>query len=1073
MSLDLTIPVSSAQEFRYSIEWQLTPSTIVSHSISQAITDLRQLTQVSVQSSWQFCDRDLTIQQLNQADWTIADLNAKQHIAWEKGQQVRWLRQVITVPATLEDYPLQGLSLRIALTWWAEAAQVFVNGKLVQEGDLFDCRMRLLLSEAVIPGQEIKIALRLVSPGHDDGALMQSVCLYESLTGFPEPSFVADELEVLQLFLQSFEPEKLDVLEAEIAQINWSVLSDRTRFDRSLSKVRDRLLPFSKLIKQRHIKMVGHAHLDMAWLWTVEETWKAAERTFESVLKLQKDFPELIFCHTTPALYEWMEQNRPELFERIRQQVQAGKWEALGGMWVEPELNLISGESIARHILYGQRYFQEKFGQISPIAWLPDTFGFNWQLPQFLKLGGMKYFVTQKLRWNDTTQFPHELFWWQAPDGSRVLSLMSAPIGEGIDPIKMATYACDWETKTGIPISLWLPGVGDHGGGPTRDMLEVARRWARSPFFPRIKFTTALDYLQQLESDFAEDLPVWNSELYLEFHRGCYTTHGDQKKNNRDAEAMLYETELWASLKTICTGFSYPKSRLEEVWKMVLFNQFHDILPGTSIRQVYIHTDTDRFDTEDICESLSSRPHEIANQSSLPSPPHPDAELLMISNSSNWRRSGVATFSFDLPISEDGLKQCKIYSLEGQEIELQESRAGWIKTSELRFYTASFLAEDIPSIGYRCYWTCFHDIETSAEDLSINNSVDEFVLENEFLTVAVDSETGELFSIFDKVNQREVLSAPGNQLQAFQDSGQYWDAWNIDPNYAQHSLPAATLGFIQRRILELEDCIYIERTFSQSKFRQSYLLSRNSPVLKIDSSVTWEERHVLVKAAFPLNLEAEAVTYEIPCGTIERSTRPQTDQDRAKWEVSALGWATLSDGEYGVSVLSDCKHGYDAQPNQLRLSLLRGSEFPDPKADRDWPHRFTYAIYPHSGDWKSAHTAMYAYELSHPLRCNSCTIESPTKAGTLPPVGSFLDLGAENLILMAFKQLEDDPNQWVLRCYECHGEEAELTLQSDLGLELIEEIDLLERPIAKIQGRSVKIKPWTIASFKVSVAPKL
>ena len=1044
--------------------------TIVSQSISQAIADLRQLTQVSVQSNWQVCDRDLAIEQLDQGDWTIADLNDKQHIAWEKGQKLRWLRQVITVPADLEDYPLQGLSLRIALTWWAEAAQVFVSGELVQEGDLFDCRTRLLLSDAVVPGEEITIALRLVSPGHDDGALMQSVCLYESLTGFPEPSFVADELEVLQLFLQSFDPEKLDVLEVAIAQIDWSVLPDRELFDRSLSEMRDRLLPFSELIKQRQIKMVGHAHLDMAWLWTVEETWKAAERTFESVLKLQEDFPELIFCHTTPALYEWMEQNRPELFERIWQQIQAGKWEALGGMWVEPELNLISGESIARHILYGQRYFQEKFGQISPIAWLPDTFGFNWQLPQFLKRGGMRYFVTQKLRWNDTTQFPHELFWWQAPDGSRVLSLMSAPIGEGINPIKMATYACDWETKTRIPISLWLPGVGDHGGGPTRDMLDVARRWARSPFFPRIEFTTALDYLQHLESNYGEDLPVWNSELYLEFHRGCYTTHGDQKKNNRDAEAMLYETELWASLETIRTGVSYPKSRLEEVWKMVLFNQFHDILPGTSIGQVYEDTIEDRFVAEVICDFLWSRPTEIANQPSLQLPPYPDAKLLMVSNSLNWKRSGIASFEFYSP-PKNGLAQCKLYTLDGQEIEFVETHVSLIKEVEY-WYATSFLAEDIPPVGHRCYWVYFDDSDIYSPLSSNKNLEDRFILENEVLTVIVDSVTGELSSIFDKVNQREVLSAPGNQLQSFQDSEQYWDAWNIDPNYEQYPLAATTLDLIQYETRGLETCIHVKRTFAKSKFSQTYLLDKGSPVLKIDSSVTWEERHVLVKAAFPLNLEAEAVTYEIPCGTIERSTRPQTDQDRAKWEVSALGWATLSDGKYGVSVLSDCKHGYDTQPNQLRLTLLRGSEFPDPKADHG-THWFTYAIYPHSGDWKSAHTARYGYELSHPLACNGCTIEPPTKAGTLPPVGSFLDLGVENLVLMAFKQSEDDPNQWVLRCYECHGEEAELTLQSDLGLELIEEIDLLERPIAKIQGRSVKIKPWTIASFKVSVAPKL
>ncbi|MBD2018687.1 alpha-mannosidase, partial [Leptolyngbya sp. FACHB-36] len=474
-------------------EATLSYSTSASDFISSALDRLRALTQCSVQTTWRCWDGDLpTAQALSEwHTWTIVDLNAKQHVAWSKGEQVRWFGQAIVVPQALEGYPLQGLCLRLALMWWAIEAQIFVNGQLVQEGDLFDCSTRLLLSDAVAPGEEIAIVLRLVSPGHDDGALVRSTCLYESLDGFPEPSFVADELAVLHTYLQALSPEQLDTLAEAIGQIDWAMQGDRAAFDHNLAQLRQQLLPLAEPIKQRQIQLIGHAHLDMAWLWTVDETWQAAERTFESVLGLQQDFPELTFCHSTPALYEWIEQNRPDLFERIRQQVAAGTWEPVGGLWVEPELNLIGGEAIVRHILYGQRYFQEKFGDINRIAWLPDTFGFNWQLPQFFKQGGIEYFVTQKLRWNDTTQFPHEVFQWQAPDQSQVLGVMSAPIGEGIDPIKMATYACEWENKTGMSRSLWLPGVGDHGGGPTRDMLELARRWQRSPFFPEVEFTTA------------------------------------------------------------------------------------------------------------------------------------------------------------------------------------------------------------------------------------------------------------------------------------------------------------------------------------------------------------------------------------------------------------------------------------------------------------------------------------------------------------------------------------------------------------------------------------------------------
>lgn len=995
---------------------------------------------------------------------------------------MRWFAQTIVVPATLQDYALQGLSLRLALLWWAEVAQVFVNGQLVQEGDLFDCAPRLLLSPTVKPGDTFAIALRFLSPGHDDGALMKSVCHYETaaLDAGPEPAFVADELAVLQTYLQTFAPEKLDALLSSVMQIDWSRVGDRTAFDQSLAHLRQQLLPLSPLCKQRTIHLLGHAHLDMAWLWSVEETWKAAERTFTSVLNLQKDFSELIFCHSTPALYEWMEQNRPQLFEQIRQQIQAGRWEVVGALWVEPELNLISGESIVRHILYGQRYLQAKFGHINRIAWLPDTFGFNWQLPQLLQQGGIDYFVTQKLRWNDTTQFPDDLFEWQAPDGSRVLSLMSAPIGEGIDPVKMASYACDWELKTGLPNALWLPGVGDHGGGPTRDMLEVARRWQQSPFFPKLEFTTAFEYLSQIElqtiqpqincesscESSAQVNPVspsiWNHELYLEFHRGCYTTHADQKKFNRQSEALLYQAELWASLATLSANFVYPKAELELAWKQTLFNQFHDILPGSSIPQVFVDANQAWEAVEATCQKIREQAlTAIAQQIALPSPPHPDAQVLVVFNSLNWPRSHVIRVNAIEPPESASALQWQVFDLEGQQVKFQTCFSPTVQECHRQI---SFLAE-VPAIGYRCYWLCPCEKRAPAEQ----PQTEAYVLENEFLRVEVDSATGDLASVFDKTHQRQVLSGPGNQLQAFRDAGQYWDAWNIDPNYADHPLPPAELlGLRYLAQNDVETWIEVERQIGQSRLIQIYQLQAGSRVLTIDTRVNWQERHVLVKAAFPLNLQADFATYEIPCGAIERPTQPKTDRDQAKWEVPALGWADLSDETYGVSLLSDCKHGYDSKANQLRLTLLRGSEWPDPEADRG-EHQFTYALYPHARSWKVAHTVQRAYELNQPLHWRTASPEKSSQVSTLPPNQTLLSLEAENLVLTALKQSEAAEDTWVLRCYECHGVQAQLNFQSPLNLQVQTAIDLLEQPIdtGKIQGPTAIVHPWKIVSFKV------
>ena len=493
-------------------------STENTNFFAEVLEQLRNCSQVNIQAQWFYHQEDLDIATVMSSDWenwTPTQLNEKDNVSWDGGKKLLWLAQKLVVPQDLNGYDLLGLRLKLGLLWWADSAQVYVNGKLVVEGDLFDCFPRVLVSTSVKPRDEFFVALRLVSPGHCDGALVKSFLVYESGDEmFPEPGFVADELEVVRGYLEVYEPGKLDVFNHEVTKYTKEERGEkkgkrgRKELDGLLRLLRDRLveLKIGNNIRSK-VSLLGHAHLDMAWLWPVSETWNAAQSTFESVLKLQEDFSELIFCHSTPALYAWVEENRPDLFAAIQKKVAEGVWEVLGGFWIEPELNLISGESLVRQLLYGQRYVLEKFGKISPIVWVPDTFGFCWTLPQFMQQGGIEYFVTQKLRWNDTNKFPYGVFWWQSPDGSKVLSLMSAPVGEGVDAVKMASYAREWEKQTGLNDALWLPGVGDHGGGPTRDMLEIAQRWQKSPFFPKLEFTTAENYLNQLQS------PITNSQL--------------------------------------------------------------------------------------------------------------------------------------------------------------------------------------------------------------------------------------------------------------------------------------------------------------------------------------------------------------------------------------------------------------------------------------------------------------------------------------------------------------------------------------------------------------------------------
>jgi alpha-mannosidase len=1076
LSENMTIPVSQAD----------------TKFISEAIEKLRSFCQVNIQSHWRYSEADLAVADAiasDFSDWNLAQLNDKGQIVWAGGKKVLWLLQKFVIPHNLQGYPLEGLSLRLALTWWADSVQVYVNGMLAVEGDLFDSSPRVLLSSMVTPGDEFTVAVRLVSPGHCDGALVRSLLVYESGDeNRLDPGFVADELAVVQCYLEVFEPERLGVLAGFVAGVDWEGLNRRgaedaeEEFEESLDCLRRKLAESEIFNLKSKIYLVGHAHLDLAWLWCVNDTWRAAQNTFESVVGLLEDFPELIFCHSTPVLYAWVEEHRPDLFCAIQRAVEAGCWEVVGGFWVEPDLNLIAGESIVRQLLYGQRYVLERFGKLCSVVWVPDSFGFCATLPQFLVSAGVEYFVTQKLRWNDTTRFSLGAFWWRSPDGSEVFSLMSALIGEGIDPVKMASYACEWLSQTGLLESLWLPGVGDHGGGPTRDMLETARRWQKSPFFPKLEFSTTENYLQHIKAKQQGDenssppppFPTWEDELYLEFHRGCYTTHADQKRWNRYCEGLLYQAELFAALATIACGRRYPQAELEVAWKKVLFNQFHDILPGSSITQVYVDAlpswqEVENVGNEILQESLSA----IASSIDLPTPPYPEAQPIVIFNPLNWVRSEVVEMVFS-EVDDEQSFDWLICNLDGQEIQSQARFIGFRRSpdGETPVKSVSFFANDIPACGYRVFWLC-----PCKSSLQSHERIEEFVLENEFVRVTIDQETGDLSSVFDKIYHREVLSAPGNQLQAFRDEGQYWDAWNIDPNYAQHPLPPAELlsvHHLERGTLRTR--IRVVRRIGQSTFSQDYILEKGSAVLKIATTVNWQERHVLVKAAFPLNLEADFATYEIPCGAIRRPTKPKTPAEKAKWEVPALRWADLTQyttpptPQYGVSLLNDCKYGYDSQPNQLRLTLLRSPSWPDPEADRGY-HEFTYALYPHGGGWESAHTVRRGYELNLPMQVMLLALKQEESQGSLPPVGKLLSLSAENLILMAFKQAAGDGQQWILRCYECHGETGELNLQSDLGLTLGEQVDLLERPLPtpefSSEQQNFTIQPWKIASFQV------
>ncbi|MEM1254837.1 MAG: alpha-mannosidase [Cyanobacteria bacterium P01_H01_bin.21] len=1048
--------------------------------LTHLIQELRTYSQQDVQMTWHGLHEDaggsLRAAMAQGDQWEKMSLNERQHIAWQQGQ-VLWLYQRFVVPEMLHGYPLQGLTLRLSTAWWAEDAQLYINGELVQEGDLFDFFTRLCLSEAVMPGQLFDVTLRLMSPKHDAGALVRSHLLYEAPNHplSPEPGFVADELQVLQYYLKHLAPEKLPAVESLITQ-EWQ--ANHGSLHQRLASLRQCLLPYGDWVKQRQIHCVGHAHLDLAWLWPVADTWRAAERTFESVLALQQDFPELTYSHSSPALFDWLEANRPELFRQIQQQVANGQWSIDAGLWVEPELNIVSGEAIARQILYGQRYCQEKFGTRSLIAWLPDTFGFCSQLPQLLKLGGIEVFATQKLRWNDTTQFPHELFCWRAPDGSEVIGWTLPPIGTDFDPLQIADYAAAWEATTKKPHTCWLPGVGDHGGGPTRDMLLKARRWGDSPFFPQITFSTPGQFLQaatgkpqsegpkQLEADggmslsteqILDDLPVWDNELYLELHRGCYTVHSDQKQQNRRGEDLLYQAELWSTVAQLVAKQPYPKDALEAAWKALLFNQFHDILPGSSIPEVFKDANQQWEKVHTIGqETLTTALEALANCVAVKA----DHKPLLVFNAHSWSRTDVVNVS--IPPGDWQILDCET----NQPVDSMVNGVVDPFNEEINANSLSFVANGVPAVGYRLY-ALLEKTSTNREQIDIT-SITDFVLENDCLRAVVSAETGEIVSCIHCETGQEIFSSAANQLQCFEDSGQYWDAWNIDPDYAEKPCAPAQLTEIKWiSHTSISQRLRVTRQLNKSTIVQDYRLEGQSPLLKVETWIDWQETQVVLKVNFPLMLSAEHATYEVPFGAIERPTNPVTEHDKAKWEVPALRWADLSNDAFGVSILADCKHGFDAQPNQLRLTLLKAPLWPDPGCDRGH-HHFTYAVYPHQSNWQAARTPHYAQELNIPLRAHIPEfIRTAAKPADVSSSRSFLSLDSEHLILSAFKPSESDSNQFIARYYDAYGQSpggANSPLNNSLGLLPGDPLNLLEDPIEHCPDRPYQIQTHSLYS---------
>lgn len=774
---------------------------------------------------------------------------------------------------------------------------------------------------------------------------------------------------------------------------------------------------------QHNLSAIGHAHIDSAWLWPVAETKRKAVRTFATQIRNMTVYPEFLFACSQAAQYEWVKENAPGLYEKIKARVKEGRFVPVGGSWVEPDCNLTSGESLVRQFLFGQRFFRREFGITCHEFWSPDAFGYSAVLPQILNQVGIYYFVSVKLSRNQFNILPSHSFLWEGLDGSQILThFPSSEVYISEANVKEVVYGVNnFKDHDRARESYLLFGWGDGGGGPTAAMLEQLKRMSDVDGLPRVQIRPPSEFFERLKADLKEPL-VWLGELYFETHRGTYTSQARNKLFNRKSELALHNVEFLAALAKATRGAEYSETEITRLWKKVLFNQFHDILPGTSIREVYEDTERDYADV-------------LASTAQL----QENATMSLVG-------AGV------------GNRICAINTLSvtrREVIALPETMSGQQVSAE----GAALGVVTAPPLGYRVgeAVTVQAHVTSAEQDETI-------VLENDFVR-ATFQRNGRLTSLYDLRKGRECIAtnAGGNRFALYDDNPLMYDAWDVDIFHLEK--PLDTCGARGCRLLEkgpLRAAIEFEYALTpKCTLKQRVSLTAISPRLDFANEVDWHESHKMLKVEFPLNLRAQNATYEIQFGHIQRPTHYNTSWDLARFEVYAHKWADLSEPDYGVALLNDCKYGHSVHGSVMALSLLRAPKYPDVQADMGH-HSFRYALLPHDGSLQSAGVIDEAYRFNVPLIVRA----------TDQPAGevSYFAVDTASVVIDTVKKAEDS-DDLILRLYEAHGTRGAVRLTSPLPVRNVVRCNLLEDEQQALQwsdgGVNLDVSPFGILTVKL------
>ncbi len=757
---------------------------------------------------------------------------------------------------------------------------------------------------------------------------------------------------------------------------------------------------------------IGHTHIDVAWLWTVAQTREKAQRSFSTVLNLMRRYDDYIFMSSQPQLYKHVKESDPELYAEIKERIKEGRWEAEGAMWLEADTNLSSGESLIRQIIYGKRFMKEEFGIDCNILWLPDVFGYSGALPQILKKSGVDKFFTAKMQWSESNKLANDIFEWEGIDGSCVFATLTNNYVRRLQPDNLKETWDSFKNKSITDSAIFTFGYGDGGGGTTYEMMENYKRLKHGiPGMPKPVIKKAADHIAKVEADFYANTteeynrPRWVGEMYLEMHRGTYTSVAKTKKNNRKSELLYQTAETTAVADMLLCGGEYPKDTFDKNQEIILLNQFHDILPGSSIKKVY-----------DVN----------------------DKEYAMI-----LREGGE--------IVDDKLKSIKsniktdggIFVYNPTPFNISD----YVEVDGVTYY-----AKDIPAHGWKVIQDKCAENEVIVTDNSIENGVIKVVFDEKYHIV----------SVYDKEEKREVLpdGAEANRLEIFEDYPRAYDAWEITDYYKQKMWVADDVC----EVTKLKNGIRVKRNYGKSVIWQDIILKGGSKRIDFVTKIDWHEDHVLLKAAFLVDIRNTNATYDIQFGNIQRPTHKNTSWDAAKFEVCAHKWADLSEEGYGVSILNDCKYGYSVEGNVMKISLLKAATYPYPEADRGL-HEFTYSMYPHAGGFKDGGTIEQGYLLNMPLISSKI---SKTE-GKLSDNYSLISSDKKNVVIETVKKAEND-NSVIVRMYEAHNRKSNITVTAGFEFKEVYICDLLENNKIKLNHKDgvveLNIKNYEIVTLK-------